>query len=116
MRLEAARHIYNACLDETLKRLDLMRQSKDWQTARTMPKGKERTVLFKATLARFRFSTASIQKHAEACRDGCWIGQHLGSHDTQTTSRRAFKAVCQCRLNTGPSAFPVHRNSWSAAF
>jgi len=93
VRLEAARHIYNACLDETLKRLALMRQSKDWQAARAMPKGEERTALFKATMLRFGFASASIQKHAEACRDACWIGQHLGSHDTQTTSLRAFRAV-----------------------
>ncbi|HYG84838.1 MAG TPA: transposase [Azospirillum sp.] len=93
VRLEAARHVYNACLDETLKRLAQMRQSKDWQAARTMSKGKERTALFKATMLRFGFSSASIQKHAEACRDACWIGAHLGSHDTQTTSLRAYKAV-----------------------
>ncbi|WP_452012023.1 hypothetical protein [Azospirillum largimobile] len=93
VRLEAARHIYNACLDETLKRLALMRQSKDWQATCRLPKSKERTALFKATMLRFGFSSASIQKHAEACRDACWIGQHLGSHDTQTTSLRAFKAV-----------------------
>ncbi|HYH39879.1 MAG TPA: hypothetical protein VD860_16780 [Azospirillum sp.] len=70
-----------------------MRQSKDWQAACRRPKSKERTALFKATMLRFGFSSASIQKHAEACRDACWIGQHLGSHDTQTTSLRAFKAV-----------------------
>ncbi|UEM07289.1 hypothetical protein JL101_032905 (plasmid) [Skermanella rosea] len=93
VRLEAARHVYNACLGETLKRLALMRQSMDWQAARTLPKGKERTALFKATMERFDFSSGSIQKHAEACRDACWIGRHLGSHDTQTTSLRAFKAV-----------------------
>lgn len=93
VRLEAARHIYNACLDEALQRLASMRQSKGWQAARSLPKGRERTALFKATMARFGFSSASIQKHAEACRDACWIGDHLGSHDTQTTSLRAFRAV-----------------------
>ncbi|ALG75643.1 hypothetical protein VY88_27915 [Azospirillum thiophilum] len=93
VRFEAAHHIYNACLGEALRRLDLMRQSKDWQSARAMLKGKQRTALFKATMLRFGFFSASVQKHAEACRDACWIGQHLGSHDTQTTSLRAFKAV-----------------------
>jgi putative transposase len=67
--------------------------------ART-PKGKpipnkERLDLFKATQARFGFSSASIQKFAETCRDACWIGEHTGSRDTQTTSLRAFKAVQQ---------------------
>lgn len=93
IRMEAARHIYNACLDEAIKRLAAMRQSKDWQKARSMPKGKERTELFKAVMQRFGFNSVSIQKYAEQCRDACWIGDHLGSHDTQTTSKRAFLAV-----------------------
>jgi len=107
IRLDGARNIYNASLGESLRRLDLMRESLDWQRARAMPptigtnaKGKpmpnkERTDLFKATQIRFGFSSASIQKFAETCRDACWIGEHLGSHDTQTTSLRAFKAVQQ---------------------
>ena len=41
------------------------------------------------------FSAASIQKFSETCRDTCWIGEHIGSHDTQTTSLRAFRAVQQ---------------------
>ncbi len=92
-RLEAARHIYNACLDESLRRLALMRESRAWQAARIMPKGKVRTAALKAAIERFVFTAASIQKHAEACRDACWIGDHLGSHDTQTTSLRAFQAA-----------------------
>lgn len=34
MRLEAVRHVFNVCLDETLKRLDLMRQSKRAEACR----------------------------------------------------------------------------------
>lgn len=93
IRLNAARQIYNACLGEALRRLALMRQSREWQSARAMPKGKQRTDAFKAAIARFGFHRGEIQKHAEACRDACWIGDHLGSHDTQTTSLRAFRAV-----------------------
>ncbi|MDD2676700.1 MAG: hypothetical protein PHP75_04450 [Methylacidiphilaceae bacterium] len=37
-RLDAARQIYNAALGEALRRLALMRQSKDWQRACQMPK------------------------------------------------------------------------------
>jgi len=105
VRMEAARHVYNTCLQESLRRLKLMRESKDWQRARGMPRhiGKdkdgnpiansERRDLFKKVTARYGFTSAEIQKHAEKCRDACWIGEHLGSHDTQTTSLRAFKAV-----------------------
>jgi hypothetical protein len=67
-------------------------------SARAIPKGEPRSVerkaraaVFKATLERFGFTSGSIQKFAEGCR-GCWIGDHLGSHDTQTTSLRAFRA------------------------
>lgn len=107
VRLDAARQIYNAVLGEALCRLALVRESRDWQRARSMPKtigmddrgkpisNRERAALFKATLMRFGFTAASLQKFAEACRDRCWISRHLGSHDTQTTSLRAFRAVQQ---------------------
>ena len=39
-RLEAARQVYNACLGESLKRLALLRQSKAYQVARKMPRGR----------------------------------------------------------------------------
>ena len=46
-RLEAGRQLYNAVLDEALKRRDLMRQSKAWQAARGICKGKARNQAFK---------------------------------------------------------------------
>jgi putative transposase len=107
IRLDVERNICDASLGESLRRLDLMRESLDWQCARSMSamlgtnaKGKpipnkERSDLFKATQSRFGISSASIKKFVETCRDACWIGEHLGSHDTQTTSLRAFKAVQQ---------------------
>jgi len=101
-RLDATRNIYNAVLGESLRRLDLMRESQEYRRARAMPKAEPRSVerkpraaAFKATLERFGFTSGSIQKFAEGCRDGCWIGDHLGSHDTQTTSLRTFRAVEQ---------------------
>ncbi|MDD2676728.1 MAG: hypothetical protein PHP75_04590, partial [Methylacidiphilaceae bacterium] len=106
-RLDAARQVYNAALGEALRRLALMRQSKDWQRALQMPKtvlddrsgkripNKERSSLFRKTQERFGFSFVSLQKFAESCRDACSIGDHLGSHETQSTSRRAFQAVQQ---------------------
>jgi len=53
----------------------------------------ERRDLFRAAIVRYGFTSGEIQKHAESCRDAFWIGEHLGSHDTQTTSLRALKAV-----------------------
>ena len=98
VRLEAARHVYNACLGESLRRLELVRQSRDWHRACTMKKSRTRTKLFQQAVGRHGFTATAIQKYAEGCRDRCWIGEHLGSHDTQTTSLRAFRAVQQYSL------------------
>ena len=98
VRLEAARQIYNACLGESLRRLELVRQSRDWQQACTLKKSRNRTKLFQQAVGRHGFTATAIQKYAEGCRDRCWIGEHLGSHDTQTTSLRAFRAVQQYSL------------------
>ncbi len=100
-RLNAARHLYNACLQECLRRLDLMKQSKAWQAARAVPAtvekrhNKARSQAFGAELERFGFTSRETEKHALSCRNACWIGDHLGSHDTQTTSLRAFRAAEQ---------------------
>ena len=79
-RLNAARHLYNACLQECLRRLDLMKQSKAWQAARAMPAtvdkrhNKARSQAFRAELERFGFTSREIEKHALSCRNACWIG------------------------------------------
>src|SRR5579864_2718836 len=95
IRLDAARQIYNASLGESLRRLALLRESKEWQQSRSMPRGPARKEAFQTAARRFGFGSGEIQKFAERCRDGCWIGDHLFSHDTQTTSLRAFRAVQQ---------------------
>ena len=94
-RLDAARQVCNAALDASLRRLDLLRESRDWRRARKMDKGPARTRAFRDLARAAGFTQYDIQKVAERCRDACWIGDHLGSHDTQTTARRAFQAAQQ---------------------
>lgn len=95
VRLDAARQIYNAVLGEALRRLGRMRASIAYVAAREIPKGAARTEAFTACRKEHGFTSADLQKFAQGCRDACWIGHHLGSHDTQTTSLRAFRAVEQ---------------------
>ncbi|MBO0739081.1 MAG: hypothetical protein J2P48_21450, partial [Alphaproteobacteria bacterium] len=40
----------------------------------------------------------AVQKFCEACRDTCWIGDHIGSRDMKSVCRRAFNAVEQYAL------------------
>jgi len=61
-RFEAARQLYNACLDEAKRRFDLLRQSKEFQHAKRYPKtvngkrNKGRSLAFKALNAKFGFT------------------------------------------------------------
>lgn len=87
-RFEVARQDYNACLGECLKRLDLMRESKAWQKARLLPKGKNRTDTFKVLNETFNATIA----------DARWSG--VGSF---------LQAALDDIDQTGPASFGLNR-------
>ncbi len=91
-RLEAARQVYNACLGDALEALKRMRQSRDWQRARAMSKGKERTALFREAASRAGFYERKIEALATVHKNGAFKAL-LGSDDTQKLGIRAFAAV-----------------------
>jgi|GEM_PF-1740032 len=98
VRLDAARQIYNAILGKMLTTLDRMRQSKDWQRARSLKAGAERSALFKAPNERFDFKSSRADRIAIACKNTCWIGDHMTSNETQKAALRAFLAVKEYAL------------------
>ena len=88
------RQVYNACLGESFRCLDLMRESKAYQRARKLPHGEERTAAFKALNEKFGFTSQSIEKFGTTCQKNCAaIQEHTSSQDVQATALRAFKAV-----------------------
>jgi len=97
-RFEAARQLYNACLDEAKRRLDLLRQSNAFKHAKRMPKtvlgkrNKGRTEAFKSLNAKFRFSEYDIHVYATTIRNS-WMGSHIDASTAQKIASRAFKAV-----------------------
>lgn len=93
LRLRAACNLYNACLQESLRRLAAMWADPVWAAAKATPKGKQRTALFKAVREAAGFTQAGVEAFARGVRDACWIDDHLGGHDTQTTAARAFSAA-----------------------
>jgi len=101
VRLNAARQIFNAVLGECLRILGLMRESRDWGRARAIPKGRERVELFKSVIARFDFKSSMADRFAIACKNGCWIGDHLSSNETQKMALRAFQGVQRHGLGKG---------------
>jgi putative transposase len=102
-RFEAARQVYNACLGEGLRRLDLMRQSKAWAAARKMPQGdskskdklkkrqaKARSKAFNECWRSFDLpGKFSLQPFAQQF-NRCWLGDHLGSQMIKAISSKAY--------------------------
>ena len=108
VRFEAGRQLYNAVLGEALRRLDLLKQSRAWQTARKMPKGNPGSREQKARAAEFSlisktigFTDYDLQAYATRCKNACWIGDHLDAHTTQKIGTRAFKAAQRYQFRTG---------------
>ena len=105
-RLDVARQIYNSCLGESLKRLKMMRDSKDYQQALKQPKtinnakGKsisnlQRKQLFKQAREKYDFSEYSIHKYLTKAYSNTWLSKHIDSLTAQKLATRAFKAVEQ---------------------
>ena len=100
-RLDVARQVYNACLGESLKRLSLLRQSKAYQAARRLPRGKQGSRQAKARSRAFRQANAAVgfqeyDLHAYAAQfNHAWTGEHLDINTIQKLASRAFKAVQQ---------------------
>ncbi len=94
-RLEAARALYNACLGEARRRWRLVRQSRAYQHARTLPRHTpERTDAFRAARAAQGLTEASVQQYAKDCRHASgWIERHLDAPVTQKLASRAYGAV-----------------------
>jgi len=91
-RFEAARQLYNACLDEAKRRLNLLRQSKGFQKTRKMPKtvknkrNKKRTEAFKELNTTFEFTEYDIHHYATQIRRS-WINNHIDSNTAQKLAR-----------------------------
>ena len=97
-RLDAGRQLYNACLGECLKRLELMQQSKGYQGIIALPKtkggkpNKERTEEFKQLNQKYLFTEYSLHHYASIIRDS-WIKEHININIAQKIATRAFRAV-----------------------
>ncbi len=95
-RLKAGQNLYNACLSECLKRMQLVRESEAYQAARQISrdKKKERSEAFLKARKAYRYSDYDIQAYATiVATSSKWIKQHLDSNTIQKVATRAFKAT-----------------------
>lgn len=98
VRLDAGRQLYNACLGESLKRLALIRQSKEYQRITALPKtidgepNKERSEAFKQLNQKYKFTEYDIHHYVAKIRQK-WLREHITINIAQPIASRAFKAV-----------------------
>ena len=91
---DISRKLYNAVLGESLRRLKVMHQAKDWKIALAMPKRtKERTEKFKSLREKFGYTINDLEKFGKECKNGAKWNKILGSHPAQVIIQRAFNAV-----------------------
>ncbi|HBP6378463.1 TPA: transposase [Pseudomonas aeruginosa] len=93
-RLLAGTRLYNAALGESLRRLDLMRESKAWQAARKL-EAKDRTETFRAITKEFGFTSASVSAFATGCKNAAGWKNRLSANETQRIAETAFAAAEQ---------------------
>jgi transposase len=85
--------MYNACLGEAMRRIRLIRQSKDFNQARSLKSNNpERKVLFKRARERYDFSEYALHSYSTKIRQS-WIGEHIDSNTAQKLATRAYKAT-----------------------
>jgi putative transposase len=103
IRIQAYKEVKNACLGEALRRVDLCRESKEYQAARKMPRGeykskeqKARSKAFRLAFERFKFNEYDLHKFANQCAaESGWIKEHLGAHEIQKACSESFRSVEQ---------------------
>lgn len=93
-RFQAGRQLYNACLNEAMTRMELLRQSDAYQSARNLPKGKARTTAFSEARKGYRYSEYDLHSYAQSVASRSnWMAQKLDVNTQQTLATRAFKAT-----------------------
>jgi hypothetical protein len=98
LRFELARALYNACLREILRRLDLMKEPKEWQKARNLPKGSEKNTLFKTVIKKHCFSEYDLHTWLTTFLKLFPLKNHLDSQVCQKIAKRAFGSAKEYSL------------------
>lgn len=94
-RFQAGRQLYNACLNEAMVRMNLVRNSEAYKKAKKIPrdKKKQRSGAFSYARKQVRYSDYDIQAYATLVSNRSrWIAQKLDSNTQQTLATRAFRA------------------------
>lgn len=93
-RFQAGRQLYNACLNEAMRRMEKLQGSAEYQAAKLLPrKSKQSVEAFSNASKQYLFNEYSLQSFATLTANrSIWIAQKIDSNSVQTLATRAFKA------------------------
>jgi len=92
-RFQAGRQLYNALLNESMVRMELVRSSDLFAEAKKLPKGKIRNEAFNAARKAYRYSEYDLQAYATIVSNKAgWIADKVDSNTQQTLAKLAFQA------------------------
>lgn len=92
-RFQAGRQLLNALLNESMVRMNLVRQSDLFQEAKKLTFGKIRNSLFQSARAAYHYSEYDIQAYATiVANQSGWIASKVDSATQQKLATRAFQA------------------------
>ncbi len=92
-RFQAGRQLYNALLNESMLRMNLVRKSELFQHAKKMNKGKERNDAFQLAKKTYRYSDYDLQSFAATTAKAAgWIASKIDAAAGQKLATRAFQA------------------------
>ncbi|GET44544.1 transposase, IS608 family protein [Microseira wollei NIES-4236] len=102
-RFQAARQLYNACLNEAMVRMNLGKQLRDISISQNYikKKNKKRSDAFIAARKGYRYSDYELQAYATIVSNKSkWIAENIDSNTQQTLATRAFRSSEKVLLGT----------------
>jgi putative transposase len=112
-RFQAGRQLYNACLNEAMKRVQELRNSAEYQAAKRLPlKSKQRSEAFTEARKRCRFTDYDLQEFGRlSANRSIWIAEKVDSMSVQKLATRAFKAAEKVLFGRAKKVLPNRFNS-----
>ncbi|UKO97216.1 transposase [Nostoc sp. UHCC 0870] len=93
-RFQASRQLYNACLNEAMTRMELVKKSDFYQAAKKLSREqkKQRSTMFSEARKLYRYSDYELQAYAtNVSNKSKWIADKIDSNTQQTIATRAFR-------------------------
>lgn len=108
-RLEVGRLAYNALLVESLRRVQLLRESREFRRARALRAGPRKRAALRMVDERFGFRRYDLYTWASRKLTPTWLGDHVDAQCVRSLAARAYTAARQYQLGRKGLPRPLRR-------